>query len=243
VIGIVVVSHSPDLARAAVELARQMGGAHPPVIEIAAGTPEGELGTDAVAIAAAIDRAASPDGVLVVMDLGSALLSAEMALDLREAETRVVLSAAPFVEGIVAAVVLAAGGADLDRAAAEAGRALEAKSAHLAADDPAPARAPGAGSAQESDEELSFDTIVRNPSGLHARPAAAFARAAGRHDARVLVTDLDTGAAPVAGGSLIALMSLGVRPGTRIRVSASGPDAAAAIAELRELADTGFGEL
>jgi dihydroxyacetone kinase phosphotransfer subunit len=113
VIGIVVVSHSPDLARAAVALASQLGGADLPALETAAGTADGETGTDAVAIAAAIDRAAGGDGVLVIMDLGSAILSAELALDFVETDERVLLSPAPFVEGLVAAAVLAATGATL----------------------------------------------------------------------------------------------------------------------------------
>jgi phosphoenolpyruvate---glycerone phosphotransferase subunit DhaM len=59
----------------------------------------------------------------------------------------------------------------------------------------------------------------------------------------VRVSDLDAGGPAVAGNSLLALMSLGVHPGTRIRVSASGPDSAAALDELRGLVEDGFGEL
>lgn len=242
-----VVSHSPALAAAAVALAEQIGGTGDVAIEVAAGTPDGELGTDAVAIAAAIDRAAGEDGVLVVMDLGSAILSAEMALDFVSTSARVVLSPAPFVEGLVAAAVLASTGASLDAVAAEVRGALDAKATHLGADDAVPATtaesavhdaspAPGEGA------EASFEAVVTNPSGLHARPAAAFVRAAGRHDADVRVSDLDTGAAPVAGNSLLALMSLGVHTGTRIRVTATGRDARAAVDELRALVEDGFGE-
>ena len=77
-IGIVVVSHSPALAHAAVDLARQMVSGDGPVIEVAAGAG-GRLGTDATDVAAALSRAASPDGVLVLMDLGSAVLARERA--------------------------------------------------------------------------------------------------------------------------------------------------------------------
>src|SRR6185436_6145015 len=79
VVGIVVVSHSRRLADAAVELALQMVRGTPPSIEIAAGLDNHVLGTDAARVKEAIDRAASPDGVLVLMDLGSAVLSAELA--------------------------------------------------------------------------------------------------------------------------------------------------------------------
>lgn len=239
-IGIVVVSHSDALARAAVELALQMGGDAPPAIEIAAGV-DGGFGTDAVAIAAAIDRAAGEDGVLVVMDLGSAILSAEMAMEFASSTARVVLSPAPFVEGLIAAVVLAAAGADLDTVAGEARGALSAKLDQLGSPEPAPApvsdEAP-----RDAASEVHFDAVIDNPSGLHARPAALFVKAASRHDAIVQLADLDRGGAAVPGRSLIALMALGVRPGTRIRVSASGPEARAALDELRALVEDGFGE-
>ncbi|PVW04663.1 HPr family phosphocarrier protein [Microbacterium sp. Gd 4-13] len=239
-IGIVVVSHSDALARAAVDLALQMGGDAPPTIEIAAGV-DGGFGTDAVAIAAAIDRASGEDGVLVVMDLGSAILSTEMATEFASSTGRVVLSPAPFVEGLIAAVVLAAAGADLDTVAAEARDALSAKHDQLGPPEPAAADLSQEAPADAASEEH-FDAVIDNPSGLHARPAALFVKAASRHDAIVELADLDRGGPPVPGRSLIALMALGVRPGTRVRVSASGPEARAALDELRALVEDGFGE-
>ena len=114
-IGIVVVSHSPALAAAAVELA----------LEMVHGRRTGDRGRGRGrrwprhgchrGRRRRWTRAASPDGVLVLMDLGSAVLSAELALELVGARrTPVRLSSAPLVEGLVAAVVRAAGGADLD---------------------------------------------------------------------------------------------------------------------------------
>ena len=81
-VGIVVVSHSSDLARAAVDLALQMAPVSPPRIEIAPGTSDNRLGTDASRVAEAIVAADDGDGVAVIMDLGSAVLSAELALEL-----------------------------------------------------------------------------------------------------------------------------------------------------------------
>ncbi|WP_299952889.1 dihydroxyacetone kinase phosphoryl donor subunit DhaM [uncultured Modestobacter sp.] len=132
-VGIVVVSHSRPLAEAAVELARQMLPGSTVPIEVAAGTDDGGLGTDAVAVSAAITAADSGDGVLVLMDLGSAVMSAETALELLDDDVRarVLLSAAPLVEGLVGAAVVAAGGADRDRVATEALRGLAPKQAHL----------------------------------------------------------------------------------------------------------------
>ncbi|MFQ1002071.1 dihydroxyacetone kinase phosphoryl donor subunit DhaM [Modestobacter sp. SSW1-42] len=133
-VGLVVVSHSRPLAEAAVELARQMVPGAAVAIEVAAGTGDGGLGTDAVAVAAAVTAADGGDGVVVLMDLGSAVLSAETAMDLLDDDVRarVLLSPAPLVEGLVGAAVVAAGGADRDRVAAEALRGLAPKQAQLA---------------------------------------------------------------------------------------------------------------
>lgn len=133
-VGIVVVSHSRPLAEAAVELARGMLPGRRPALEVAAGDVVGGLGTDATAIAAALAAADDGDGVVVLMDLGSAVLSAETALELidQDLRQRVVLSPGPLVEGLVGAVVTAAAGAPLSAVAAEALRGLAPKQAQLA---------------------------------------------------------------------------------------------------------------
>ena len=132
-VGLVVVSHSRALAEAAVVLARGMLPGRETVIEVAAGDVDGGLGTDATAIAAAITGADRGAGVVVLMDLGSAVLAAETALELLDDELRgrVVLSPAPLVEGLVGAAVTAASGAVLERVAEEALRGLAPKQAHL----------------------------------------------------------------------------------------------------------------
>ena len=131
--GIVVVSHSRPLAEAAVALAQQMVRSGGPRLEIAAGTEDGGLGTDAVAISEAIGRAMDDQGVVVLMDLGSAIMSTETALELLDPADadRVRLSSAPFVEGLVGAVVTAAGGADPEAVALEAETAPRAKRMQL----------------------------------------------------------------------------------------------------------------
>jgi phosphoenolpyruvate---glycerone phosphotransferase subunit DhaM len=133
-VGLVVVSHSRALADAAVELARGMLPGRELAVEVAAGDVDGGLGTDATAIADAMTAADSGDGVVVLMDLGSAVLSAETALELLDDDLRdrVVLSPAPLVEGLVGAAVIATTGAPRDRVAAEALRGLAPKQAHLA---------------------------------------------------------------------------------------------------------------
>ena len=110
--GLVVVSHSRALARAAVALAGEMLHGRPIRIEIAAGLDDTTFGTDAVSIKEAIERVDGPAGVVVLMDLGSAVLSAELALDLLadpSVRDRVTLSPAPIVEGLIVAAVAAAG--------------------------------------------------------------------------------------------------------------------------------------
>jgi dihydroxyacetone kinase DhaKLM complex PTS-EIIA-like component DhaM len=101
-VGLVVVSHSRALADAAVALAAEMVHGSGLRVEVAAGLDATTFGTDAVQIKEAIERAVGPAGVVVLMDLGSALLSTELALDLLDDQSirdRVVLSPAPLVGG------------------------------------------------------------------------------------------------------------------------------------------------
>jgi len=113
-VGIVVVSHSAQIAAGTVELARQMAG-DDLRIEAAGGMPDGSLGTDAAAIMAAISAADSGAGVLVLVDLGSAVLATQTALELlgEEVAAHVRLSGGPLVEGAVVAAVQASIGDDL----------------------------------------------------------------------------------------------------------------------------------
>src|SRR5437762_3005630 len=142
-------------------------------LELAGGlAEEGALGTDAVRVMEAIGRADSGDGVLVLMDLGSAGRSAETALDFLTPEQResVLLCEAPLVEGAVAAAVAARLGEPLAEVAKEARGGLQGKTAQLGAGGPE-AEGP-AGTAPPLEEGLTLRLDVRNPLGLHARPAA-----------------------------------------------------------------------
>jgi multiphosphoryl transfer protein len=137
-VGIVVVSHSRALGNAAVELAREVIGDVDVPIAVAAGLDEATLGTDAAAIATAIATSDRGAGVVVLMDLGSAVLSAELALDLLEdvgadpaTRGRTVLSAGPLVEGLVVAAATASTGADRHQVSTDAAAALGPKRSHL----------------------------------------------------------------------------------------------------------------
>jgi multiphosphoryl transfer protein len=171
------------------------------------------------------------------MDLGSAVLSAEMALDMLppEQRERVLLCEAPLVEGAVAAAVTAKLGASLEDVAAEARGSLGAKATHLGTGETAapPAAAPGNGG-------RTLTLTVRNPLGLHARPAARFVQTAGSFDADLTVTNVTTARGPASGRSLNALATLGVRQGEEILVAARGPEASEALAALAALAERDF---
>lgn len=250
-IGIVAVSHSARLGEAALELALQMVQGGDVRVKVAAGAGSDAdgapiLGTDAVAVAGAIDElAADCDGVLVLMDLGSAVLSAELALELRGSDVPVRLAPAPFVEGLLAAVVSAAAGGSLDEVAAEAGAALGAKTGQLGSPQETPtvgaepAGAEPAGAAAGAEDALVRRVRVRNPLGIHARPAALIAKASAGSDVRLrrLPDGPDASAA-----SLSRLLILGARQGDEVEVTARGANADAALDRVVALFDDGFGE-
>jgi phosphocarrier protein FPr len=236
-----VVSHSASLAESIVELAREMGGSGVP-IEAAGGLdePDRPLGTDASLVLEAIERADRGAGVVVLMDLGSAVLSAEMARDMLDEErrARVRLCSAPVVEGAVGAAASARQGAMLDAVAREAAAGLRPKVEHIG-DEPSREQEPAPESDEGGDEIV---LRVENPLGLHARPAARFVRTAARFDADVSVSNLTTGKGPVDARSLSAVATLGVRQDHEVAVRARGPDARDALAAIEALAASGFGD-
>jgi len=240
VIGFVVVSHSEPLAQAAVDLAMQMIHGEAPPVRVAAGA-DGGFGTDAAAIAAAIDDLADTDGVLILTDLGSAVLSSELALELRESTQPVVISGGPFVEGATACIVRAATGGTLADVAAEAAGALAAKQPH-GGDEVATPAAPAAAAAAPAADAVEREVTVVNPVGLHSRPASLVVKAATGFDAVPTITDVTTGKGPARADSMIALLALGATQGHLLRVRAEGPDAAAAVDAIADLVEDGFGE-
>jgi phosphotransferase system enzyme I (PtsI) len=239
-VGIVVVSHSPRLAQAAVDLALEMVPDAAPRVAIAAGTGDGQTGTDAVRVSEAIARVGSPQGVLVFMDLGSAVLSAEMALDfVTDPAVPVRLTSAPFVEGLLAAVVRASGGASLDEVEREARGALFAKQSQLGESDGAPALT---GASVIDGEQSTVELELVNRDGMHARPAATLVSALTGLDAIVTVQRVGGSAKAVELSGPTALLAIGGRQGDRLRFGASGPDAAAVLSRITELVEAGFGE-
>jgi phosphocarrier protein FPr len=234
-VGIVVVSHSRALARAAVALAAEMVHGRQVLIEVAAGLDETTFGTDATQIMDAVLAADDGAGVVVLMDLGSAVLSAELALDLLDdaVRERVVLCPAPLVEGLVVAAVAAAGGADRNEVAAEAAAALAGKQSHFGAQKPVDA---------ESGAPADAVFTVTNAHGLHARPAARLVAEVRAFDARVDVRNRTTGSAWVPASSLSRVATLGALFGQDVEVRAAGGQAREALDHVLALAARGFDE-
>ncbi|MHA6795152.1 phosphoenolpyruvate--protein phosphotransferase [Pseudonocardia bannensis] len=261
-VGLVVVAHSRPLARAAVELAREMlhGGQVP--IVVAAGLDEDTFGTDAAAIADAVATADSGAGVVVLMDLGSAVLSAELACELLDddARDRVLLCPAPLVEGLVVAAVAAAGGADRTEVAAEASAALAGKTAQLGGPPAATAAAPGpepggteaaagAGGAVSTGPAAGTGNgaptgsfTVGNPHGLHARPAARLVQEVRASGAQVRLRNRTTGSEWVPAASLSRVATLGAQCGHEVEIEVAGPGARDTLDRLLALAQRQFDE-
>lgn len=229
-VGVVFVSHSSKIAEGLVDLARQMA---PDVALVAAGgTDEGGIGTSFEKVSAAIVEADAGAGVVVLCDLGSAILTAETALDFLDdvVRERVLVVDAPLVEGGVAAAVAAAGAGSLDGVAeaARSARGAQLTDGDRAASDAAPPLAAGG-----SEERRT--AILPNKDGLHARPAAEFVKLASTFASRVSVNGTDA-------KSLLAIMALGLTKGAAVDIAAVGEDARDAVSALAELIESGFGE-
>ncbi|MEH2122343.1 phosphoenolpyruvate--protein phosphotransferase [Nostoc sp.] len=245
-IGIVIVSHSKQLALGVRELAAQMVHGQVP-IAVAAGIedPENPLGTDPIQVYEAIASVFSDDGVLVLMDLGSALLSAEMAIEfLPEAQQQKVhLCEAPLVEGAIAAVVATAAGRDIHQVMAEAGGALLAKATQLGVvSRPLSVVSSNTPTTNGESPTPEIRLIVSNRLGLHARPAAQFVATAARFQSQILVQNLTRNTELVRGDSINQVTTLGVRQGHELVITATGSDADEALAALQALFANNFGE-
>jgi PTS hybrid protein len=216
-VGLVVVSHSARLAAGVVELAGQMAPDVP--LRPAGGMPDGGLGTDFDTVTEALASADQGAGVVLLFDLGSAQMVADMAVETLADPSRAVVADAPLVEGAVAAAVAAAGGADLAAVVAAA--------------------TGGTTPVAELEPDARTEIVLTNDVGLHARPAALLARSIVDLDARVTV---QLGDQRADGASVLALLALTARSGDRLVVIAQGSQAAEAIARIQKLASENFNE-
>ncbi|MCB0076439.1 MAG: phosphoenolpyruvate--protein phosphotransferase [Anaerolineales bacterium] len=236
-IALLLISHSATLAQGVRDLAQQMAPELP--ILAAGGTDEGEIGTSFEKIYQGMTEGLAHDGLLVLMDLGSAVMTAESALDmLDEAQrARVRLSNGPLVEGALAAATTAAGGASLDEVAAAAHEAASMQKGVAGTTPPE-----GALSPKDAGDWRERHVTVPNAAGLHARPAAQIVRLLAPLDAEVHLCNASTPTGPAKARSMIALLSLAARQGDLLTIRARGREAEAALDAVAQLIGDGFGE-
>ncbi|WP_024874726.1 dihydroxyacetone kinase phosphoryl donor subunit DhaM [Saccharomonospora piscinae] len=227
-VGVVLVAHSGALAEGLAEVAAQMA----PDVDVvpAGGLPDGTIGTDYDTVSAAVDRANAGSGVVVLYDLGSAQMTAELVVESLTDPGAAVVVDAPLVEGAVAAAVAAQGGAD---------RAGVAQAAADAGSTGAESRSEGEVGAAPPADAVRTELTLANEVGLHARPAALLVRAIAGVEADVR---LRFGSDEADAHSVLAIMSLGARKGDRIGVVATGPQAREAISRIETLAERNFDE-
>jgi multiphosphoryl transfer protein len=241
-VGLVLVSHSRSLAEAAVELIRRTVD---PNLAIACsggvGDNREELGTDAIEIQQAITSVYSEEGVLVLMDMGSAILSAETAKDLLDLEqqNRIVLSSAPLVEGAIAAAVQAQLGSSISDVAKAAGDSLLPKQDHV--QDVAPAENKEQPVTTSAGYEI-LEVTIGNEHGLHLRPAAMLIKGLAGFQGEVLIENRSAGRGPVTAKSLVDVTRLQIRQGDCVRFSISSPNPQPLIDLIRSMVANQFGE-
>lgn len=231
-VSLLIISHSASIARGAKELADQMVQGRVP-IAAAGGTLDGALGTSTDLIAQALEQVRSPDGILVFVDLGSAVMSAEIALEL--SGERFLISRAALVEGVLVAAVQASAGASLEQVALVAERALEAKGEI----NPVPIEPPPPPPPTTYERTLT----ITHPAGLHMRPATLLVQTAARFKATLRAYNLHRpGSANANVKSILEVLKLGVAQHHRITISADGEDAEVALNALEALVTCNFGE-
>ncbi|GGG82059.1 dihydroxyacetone kinase phosphoryl donor subunit DhaM [Corynebacterium pelargi] len=198
-VGLVLVSHSAELAQGLQTLAKQMAPDVP--IRCAGGTAEKGIGTSYDLIESAAQELLDlGHQVLFLSDLGSATMTVEMVIELLDGSVRFV--DVPFVEGTIAAAVAAAQGDELDQVAEAA---LAAIKSFVEVE-------------VESGGDYSREAVVADAAGLHARPAAALAVLASQAESDVFINDVDA-------ESPLMVMGLGIKQNDTVTITSS--DAAA----------------
>jgi phosphocarrier protein FPr len=241
-VGLVLVSHSRALAQSIVDLLQRTVSLELPVAPAGGvGEDHQEIGTDALDILEAINSVQSSDGVLVLMDMGSAILSAETAKEFvsSDQQERVVLCSAPLVEGGIAAAIQIQIGSSLENAVLAAKQGLLPKQDQLG-DLPAQPGPPSQGSPRGEAETI--ELTVENEHGLHLRPAASLLKALSPFSATVEAENITANRGPAQASSLVDLARLQIRKGDRVRFRVTGDDRQKAVAAIEILAGNRFGE-
>jgi multiphosphoryl transfer protein len=241
-VGLVLVSHSRPVAESAADFVRRTVNSDLRLTFCGGvGEDRVELGTDAIEIQEAIGTVYSEDGVLVLMDMGSAILSAETAKELLSPEQRekVRLSSAPLVEGGIAAAVQAQLGASLDEIAKAALQSL------LPKQDQVQDISPADEAIQQAVHPAASETLevtIQNTHGLHLRPAATLIKTLSRFPGEVFIENRTANRGPVRARSLVDVTRLKIRQGDSVRFSISTPDPKPVIDSIRSLIESHFGE-
>lgn len=241
-IGLIIISHSKQLAKGLLQLANQMQNTQHCQIRIAAGIDDDEhpIGTDAIKVMEAIESLADAAHIILLMDLGSAILSAETALDLIDSELakKVHLCSAPLVEGTIAMTAAASGGASIDAILLEAKNALHAKQQQLNEDINLTPSIPSQ-LAPPSKNAIKTQCTIQNPAGLHLRPAAKISSTLGAFNANI---QLRHGNKIADAKSMNQITLLQAYKGDKIELTAEGEDAQAAIDAFNLLVTENFGD-
>ncbi len=245
-VGIVLVSHSAKLAEAVAELAGQMTQ-EPVPIAIAAGIddPENPFGTDVIKVQEAIESVYSDAGVVVLMDLGSAVMSTEMAIEFLSStqKNHVKICTAPLVEGAIAAIIPASLGANIQQVIAESNAALTAKISQIDVDEILPDKS--ITNPKNIDKQSPSKTInitVKNQLGIHARPAAKLVAIANQFPSQITLRNLTKNSQTINAKSINQVITLAVKQGHKIAITATGHDADLALIKFQELITNNFGE-
>ncbi len=246
-VGLVIVSHSEKLASGVTELAQQMTQGSITIVA-AGGAGNDVIGTSVDTIQHAIERANGPDGVLVLLDMGSAILSTEMALEMIDEEQRghVLLTFAPITEGALAAALEATLGHSLQAVKAAAENAASKAQLQILKPITQAEETPEDlnDTAQQSNTSLPTNAlekqyVLNNPAGLHARPASVVIQTVAQFNALV---EIQANGRTARATSLIELLGLAARKGTTILIRTSGQDAQAALDALGKLVEANFYE-
>jgi len=245
-VGIVFVSHSKLLAEGVKELAEQMTQGKVS-IEAAGGIDDEEnpIGTDAMRVMAAIEKVYDNNNVLVLMDMGSALMSAEMAIQFldEEIQKHIYLCAAPLVEGGIAAAVQAMIGADIKAVMEEASSAIKSKQKqlNLEEDETSEERENNTkNKCEENKEFINFEITVPNKFGLHARPASKLIELT-----KDLLIDIQisiNSSQWFNAKSLNNLSLLGAKQGDQLYFKISGNDSQILKERIQNFANNNFGD-
>ncbi len=245
-VGLVIVSHSRKLALAIAELVKSLTTDTLP-IAVAGGVGDdyAELGTDATDIMEAIEKVHSDEGTLILVDMGSALLSTELALEFlgEDIAKNIKVTSAPVLEGAVSAGVQIQLNSPLEKVYSEAMAGLQAKQIHLDenVEDTALANNDTVDLAKNANT-LSKQFIIENPHGLHVRPVTQLIQTIAPFTSKIGIQNSSKQSEIVDGRSAISVSCLQLLKGDSMTVFALGDDATETLNAITDLHNAHYGE-